>query len=127
LKLKQIAVVRNGVREKPDDWDSVKSKLVFDPKYVEGLYRLGHFDHVWVIFGFNRQRETVMRVHPQRDPKKPLVGVFATRSPTRPNKLGLTLVELVSMRGSILTVRGLDALDGSPVYDIKPYEEEIDY
>ncbi len=127
MNLKTVAVVRNGVKETPEDWDSVKSKLVFDRRYVEGLYRLGHFEHVWVIFGFHRLRETAMKVHPMHDPKKPLVGVFASRSPTRPNKLGLTLVELVSVRGNIVTVRGLDAFDGSPVFDIKPYEEEIDY
>jgi tRNA (Thr-GGU) A37 N-methylase len=56
-----------------------------------------------------------------------LVGVFASRSPTRPNKVGLTLVELVSVRKNIVTVRGLDAFDGTPVFDIKPYEKEIDY
>jgi len=127
LELKPIAVVRNGVGETPEDWDSVKSKLVFRREYVEGLYRLGHFKHVWVIFGFHKQRETLMKVHPRRDPENPLVGVFATRSPTRPNKLGLTLVELVSIRKGVVTVRGLDALDGTPVYDIKPYEQEIDY
>ncbi len=127
MKLKPIAVVRNGIRETVEDWDAVRSKLVFGRRYVEGLYKLGHFEHVWVIFGFHRQRETVMKVHPRHDPRKPLVGVFASRSPTRPNKLGLTLVELVSIRGNIVTVRGLDALDGAPVYDIKPYEKEIDY
>ncbi len=127
MELKPIAVVKNGVKETPKDWDSVKSKLVFRREFVEGLYRLGRFKHVWVIFGFHKQRETLMKVHPRRDPKNPLVGVFATRSPTRPNKLGLTLVELVSIRRGVVTVRGLDALDGTPVYDIKPYEEEIDY
>ncbi len=127
MELKPIAVVKNGVKETPEDWDSVKSKLVFRREFVEGLYRLGRFKHVWVIFGFHKQRETLMKVHPRRDPKNPLVGVFATRSPTRPNKLGLTLVELVSIRRGVVTVRGLDALDGTPVYDIKPYEEEIDY
>ena len=127
MKLKPIAIVRNGVRERPEDWDSVRSKLVFRPEYVEGLYKLGHFEHIWVIFGFSRQRNTFMKVHPRHDPAQPLVGVFASRSPTRPNKLGLTLVELLSIRKNIVTVRGLDALEGSPVYDIKPYEEEIDY
>ncbi len=127
MRLKPLATVVNGVTEKPDDWDAVRSTLVFDEAFVKGLYKLSHFKHVWVIFGFHRMRETVMRVHPNHDPKKPLVGVFATRSPTRPNKLGLTLVELVSVRGNVITVKGLDAFDGSPVFDIKPYEEEIDY
>ena len=125
--LKPIAVVRNGAAETPDDWDEVVSELVFDKRYSAGLFKIGHFKHVWVIFGFHKTRETVLKVHPMHDPSKPLVGVFASRSPTRPNKLGLTLVELMSARGNVLTVKGLDALDGSPVYDVKPYEEEIDY
>ena len=127
MKLRPIAKVVNGVTEAPDDWKRVRSKLVFGKEYVEGLYKLGHFRHIWVIFGFHRMRATHMKVHPQHDPAKPLVGVFASRSPTRPNKLGLTLVELVSIRGNVVTVKGLDALDGTPVFDIKPYEEEIDY
>jgi tRNA-Thr(GGU) m(6)t(6)A37 methyltransferase TsaA len=127
LRLRPIARVKNGQARRRDDWTEVRSKLVFDRRYVEGLYRLSHFRHIWVIFGFHKMRETELKVHPMHDPARPLVGVFASRSPTRPNKLGLTLVELVSVRGNVVTVKGLDALDGSPVFDIKPYEEEIDY
>jgi len=125
--MRTIATVSNGVRETPDDWDEVTSKLVFRKTYIDGLYRLSHFKHIWVIFGFHMNTETLMRVHPFHDASKPLVGVFASRSPTRPNKLGLTLVELVSVRRNVVTVRGLDAFDGSPVFDIKPDENEIDY
>ena len=127
MKLRAIAFVRNGVTETPDDWDKVKSKLVFKTDYVKGLHKLSHFRHIWVIFGFHKQRQTVLEVHPRHDPTVPLVGVFASRSPTRPNKLGLELVELISVRKNIVTVKGLDAFDGSPVFDIKPYEDEIDY
>lgn len=127
LRLKPIAVVKNGVSERPEDWDKIKSKLIFENELVEGLYKLGHFRHIWVIFGFHKMRETVLKIHPNRDPANPLVGVFASRSPTRPNKLGLTLVELLSIRKNVVTVKGLDAFDGSPVFDIKPYEDEIDY
>jgi len=126
-KLTPIAKVINGLTEAPRDWDQVKSKLVFKRKYVEGLYKLNRFEHVWVLFGFDKTSETLMRVHPRHDSSKPLVGVFASRSPTRPNKIGLTLVELVSVRDNIVTVRGLDAFDKSPVFDVKPSEEEIDY
>jgi tRNA-Thr(GGU) m(6)t(6)A37 methyltransferase TsaA len=117
LRLKPIAVVRNGIRKTPKDWDKVQSRLILEKRYSEGLFKLRHFKHIWVIFGF----------HTRHDPEIPLVGVFASRSPTRPNKLGLTLVKLVSVKGGIVTVKGLDAFDGSPVFDIKPYEEEIDY
>lgn len=127
MRLKAIAHVVNGVTETPDDWGRITSRLVFDKRYVDGLYKLGHFRHIWVLFGFHKMRRTLMKVHPRHDPSKPLVGVFASRSPTRPNKIGQTRVELVSVRGNIVTVRGLDALDGSPVFDIKPDENEIDY
>lgn len=127
MRLIPIARVVNGVKESPGNWTKVKSKIIVDSKYVKGLYRLDHFKHVWIVFGFDRQRRTELRVHPMHDPHRPLVGVFASRSPTRPNKLGITLVRLMTVRGNIITVKGLDAFDGSPVYDIKPYEEEIDY
>ncbi len=127
MKLKTIALVKNGVHETPDDWSKVTSRLVFDRHYVEGLYKVGHFKHLWIIFGFHRSRTTKMKVHPRRDPSIPLVGVFASCSPTRPNKLGLTLAKIVSIKNNIVTVRGLDAFDGSPVFDIKPLEDEIDY
>lgn len=119
--------MRNGVTEDVDDWDEVESRLMFEEEYVPGLYKLDRFRHVWVIFGFNRKRGWAPRVHPRHDPSKPLVGVFATRSPRRPNKLGLTKVELVGVRGRVVTVKGLDAYDGSPVWDIKPFEGEIKY
>ena len=127
LNLVPIAWVENGIRKTPEDWDIVVSRLVFGKKYVDGLYKLGHFKHIWVIFGFHRNKEILLKVHPQHDPAKPLVGVFASRSPTRQNKLGMTLVKVVSVRGGVVTVKGLDAFDGSPVFDIKPFEDEIDY
>jgi tRNA-Thr(GGU) m(6)t(6)A37 methyltransferase TsaA len=120
LKLKAIAFVKNGHMEDADDWGSTVSRLVFEEQYVPGLYKLGDRSHIWVIFGFDRKRGWSPRVHPMHDPSRPLIGVFASRSPRRPNRLGLTKVELVSIRGNIVTVKGLDAYDGSPVFDIKP-------
>jgi tRNA-Thr(GGU) m(6)t(6)A37 methyltransferase TsaA len=127
VRLKPIARVENGVEKRPEDWDGVVSRIVFDPEYVPGLYRLGHFKHIWIIFGFHRMRGWLPRVHPRHDPSIPEIGVFASRSPTRPNRLGLTLVEIVSIRKGVVTVKGLDAFDGTPVYDIKPSEDEIDW
>ena len=127
LRMKPIAVVRNGVTKTPDDWNRVVSKLVFRKEYAEGLYKVDHFKHLWIVFGFHKSRTTLMKVHPRRDPSLPIVGVFASHSPTRPNKIGLAQVRLVAVKRNIVTVRGLDAFDGSPVFDIKPPEEEIDY
>ncbi|UCE45188.1 MAG: tRNA (N6-threonylcarbamoyladenosine(37)-N6)-methyltransferase TrmO [Methanobacteriota archaeon] len=127
MKLKRIATVSNGVTKDVDDWSVVRSKLVFEEQYVEGLYRLSRFQHVLVIFGFHKKRKTLMRVHPRHDLTKPLVGVFASRSPKRPNRIGLTRAKLISIRGNVVTVQGLDAYDGSPVFDLKPPTDEIDY
>lgn len=127
MKLKTIALVRNGVKETPEDWGKITSRLVFRKEYAKGLYKVRHFKHLWVIFGFHKSKLTLLKVHPRRDPSIPVVGVFASCSPTRPNKLGLTLVRLVGIRKNIVTVRGLDAFDGSPVFDLKPPEDEIDY
>lgn len=127
MKLKAIGKVHNGLTENPGDWTKVRSRIILDPKYVEGLQGLKHFRHIWIVFGFHRQRQTMLKVHPRHDPSKPLVGVFASRSPTRPNKLGVTLVRLVSVKKNVLVVKDLDAFDGSPVFDIKPFEDEIDY
>jgi len=127
LRLKTIALVKNGVSQTPDDWSKTTSRLVFRKEYVDGLYRVSHFKHIWVIFGFHKSKETNLKVHPRHDQSIPIVGVFASCSPTRPNKLGLTLVRLVGVKGNVVTVRGLDAFDGSPVFDIKPPEGEIDY
>lgn len=125
LRLRPIAIVRNGVTENIGAWDKLVSKLVFEPEFVPGLYRLDRLKHIWVIFGFHQKRGWIPVVHPRNDPSRSPVGVFATRSPKRPNRLGLTRVELVSIRGRTVTVRGLDAHDGSPVWDIKPDEGEL--
>lgn len=127
IKLKRIATVANGVTGDVDDWSVIRSKLVFDDEYVEGLYRLDELDYIIVIFGFHQKRKILMKVHPMHDPTKPLVGVFASRSPKRPNRLGLTRARLISVRKNTVTVEGLDAYDGSPVYDVKPPVDKIDY
>jgi len=126
LQIKAIARVANGVTEDPDDWCDIESKLVFEDEFTPGLFKLGQHRHIWVVFGFHRVRGWKKRVHPRHDPERAVVGVFASRSPKRPNRIGLTLVELIGVRGRTVTVRGLDALDGSPVFDIKPYVAEMD-
>lgn len=100
------------------------SEIVVEKRFAGALDGLSGFSHVFVVFFLHevsaRQR-MLLRVHPKGRMDLPLVGVFATRSPMRPNPIGLTLVELVRVEGNVLTVRGLDAFDGSPVLDIKPF------
>jgi tRNA-Thr(GGU) m(6)t(6)A37 methyltransferase TsaA len=89
-------------------------------KYSDGLYRLENYPRLYVIFVFDRAEGYRLVIHPRGDTTKPMRGVFATRSPYRPNPIGLAEVELVSVEGNLLTVRNLDAIDGTPVLDIKP-------
>lgn len=126
MRLRRIATVVNGVSETAEDWQKVTSKLVFENEYVDALFGLDRLKRIWVIFGFHRHRGWTSRVRPRCAKDESLVGVFASRSIQRPNKLGLTLVDLVSVKGNIVTVRGLDAFDGSPVYDVKNHDEDYD-
>lgn len=125
-RLRRIATVVNGISETPDDWREATSKLVFEKEYVDGLFGLDRLKRIWVIFGFHRHRGWTPRVRPRRATDDSLVGILASRGIQRPNKLGLTLVDLVSVEGNVVTVRGLDAFDGSPVYDVKNYDEDYD-
>ncbi len=121
-----IAFVVNGVKDTPKDWHEVKSRLVFKKEFSEGLYQIRESSRIWIIFGFHLTRETRMRVRPRKAKDKSLVGIFASRGTQRPNRLGLTLATLVNVRRGVMVVKGLDAFDGSPVYDVKPYDADYD-
>jgi len=96
---------------------------VFD-KYKEGLSDLEGFSHIYVIFFLNMVKEPKLKVVPFLDTVER--GIFATRSPARPNPVGLSLVELISVNDNIIKIRGVDMLDGSPVIDIKPYVPDFE-
>jgi len=106
------------------------SKVKVFPEFCEGLHRLSDFSHVIILYWFhlrdNKRERGILQVLPRRHPGSPQVGVFASRSPSRPNPIGLCVSELVEIKECVLTVRGLDALEGSPVIDIKPYLPRAD-
>lgn len=96
------------------------SEIEIVPGLEEGLFRLEENEGLLVLFIFDRSEGFELRVHPRGDASNPLVGVFASRSPRRPNPIGATAVKLLKVDGNVLTVRGLDAWEGTPVIDIKP-------
>lgn len=104
---------------------SVLSQIVIRDELVEGLSGISGFSHLFILFYLNQvtfdQRKT-LKVHPRGRKDMPLTGVFAARTMLRPNPIGLTLVELLKVNNNVLTVRGLDAYDGTPILDIKPYD-----
>ena len=95
------------------------------PEFAPGLKGLQDFSHLWVFYWFHEndtpeQRRT-LQVHPRRNPANPLTGVFACRSPERPNLIGLTACRLIQVQGNVVEVADLDARDGTPILDLKPY------
>ena len=93
------------------------------PEYEKGLQDIEGFSHLWIIWVFHEAREIELVGKAPTDDRPH--GVFATRSPRRPNAIGLTVVELTRREGATLHLRGIDMLDGTPVLDIKPYTSSI--
>jgi tRNA-Thr(GGU) m(6)t(6)A37 methyltransferase TsaA len=125
LELRPIGTVRSPVREPVDlDWGKVESRVVLAPEYRAGLRGLGDFSHVLVVAWLHGARFEPAR-HLVRRPRGlaelPELGIFAQRAKDRPNPIGVTVVELVAVDADGLVVRGLDAVDGTPVLDLKPH------
>ncbi|MGI3786775.1 MAG: SAM-dependent methyltransferase [Janthinobacterium lividum] len=113
-----------------DDWDQEVSSItlnaeVFSP---DALLALDHFSHVEVIYYFDRVSDSKIERgarRPRGNPDWPLVGIFAQRGKNRPNRIGATVARIVGLEGLTLRVSGLDAVDGTPVLDLKPYMKEF--
>lgn len=124
--IRPIGFVRN---EMTDDvprgvYKDIVSEIVVNEDLQEGLDDIEEHSHAVIVFWLDRipeEERKILKVRPMGDPSLPVVGVFATRSPVRPNPIGIETVEILGREGNILKVKGLDALDGSPVLDIKPY------
>ncbi len=129
MELKQIGIIKSpykALSEAPHQGrhsDEVFELHVFD-EYVEGLQDVELCTHLIVLYWLHKARRDVLIVKPPHDDK--LHGVFSTRSPSRPNPIGFAVVELLERRGNVLVVKGLDAIDGTPLIDIKPYSTELD-
>jgi tRNA-Thr(GGU) m(6)t(6)A37 methyltransferase TsaA len=130
MNVEPIGVVESPVREAVDSgWGSVVSRIAVAKDMAPGLRGLEEFSHAIVVFfmhesDFDRRGDLVRR--PQGRVDMPEVGIFAQRAKHRPNPIGITAVELIAVEGNVLSVRGLDAIDGTPVLDIKPYVPEYD-
>ena len=130
ITLEPIAHVRSTRRELlDDDWDSVAATIELVPAFApEALAGLEDFSHAEVLFHFDRVAESAVERgarHPRGNTHWPRVGIFAQRAKDRPNRLGSTVVEILKRDGRVLTVAGLDAVDGTPVLDIKPVMVEF--
>jgi tRNA-Thr(GGU) m(6)t(6)A37 methyltransferase TsaA len=130
LTLRAIGIVASARDEVlDDDWGDVDSVITllepFDARSVQGL---DDFSHLEVVFLFDRVDPDAVHTgarRPRGNPDWPEVGIFAQRAKDRPNRIGVSSCELVAVDGNRVLVRGLDAIDGTPVLDIKPYMEEF--
>ncbi|KPK69586.1 hypothetical protein AMJ87_10260 [candidate division WOR_3 bacterium SM23_60] len=124
VTVKPIGVIHSPFKSKDEDIHPQVNESVGEieiyREYAEGLSDIEGCSHIIVIFWLHKSKFTALKVRPYHHPEK-LRGVFATRSPNRPNPLGMTVVELVKRQKNVLTVRGIDMIDGTPVLDIKPY------
>jgi tRNA-Thr(GGU) m(6)t(6)A37 methyltransferase TsaA len=124
IHLEPIGFIRNAIDEAHRDthWEEIESEIVIDERWRDALDGIEQFSHIWIIFFIDRvDAPADLKIRPMKRDDMPLVGIFATRSPQRPNPIGIRAAELIQVRGNILRVRGLDALNSSPVLDLKPY------
>lgn len=108
----------------PKGASEFEGQVIVDEKYVDGLQDLDGFSHIYLLYSFHKATRTEMLVTPFMDKKKR--GVFATRSPLRPNHIGISIVNLLRVERNRVFVKGIDILDGTPLLDIKPYVEQFD-
>jgi tRNA-Thr(GGU) m(6)t(6)A37 methyltransferase TsaA len=100
------------------------SKIILNKELVDGLYRVNELEKLYILFYFSKSKgyKLIHRRHYDGE----ISGVFASRSPYRPNGIGLTIVDLLKVEGNVLHVKGLDAINGTPVLDIKPYLKKLE-
>lgn len=131
MELRPIGRVDSTLTDRADapkqsDEGAPGATLRFDQSVVAGLCDLRPGDEILVFTWLDRADRTVLALHPRDDPATPLTGVFSTRSPDRPNPIGLHRVTIVSVDGATVIVDALEAIDGTPILDIKPVLGAID-
>ena len=132
LVVRPIGRVIHGRPWPPGDerWEDLGAEIELEPAWADALDGLDGFSHIWVVWWPDRvssgDTSGALHVRPEGREEMPEVGLFATRSPRRPNPIAITVVRLVERQGNRLTVVGLDACIGSPILDLKPYLQRGD-
>jgi len=130
IRYKPIGIIHSPFKEpkgtpiQPTSAQGVKGTVEIFPEYVEGLKDLEGFSHIILIYHFHLAKRGALKVMPYMDNE--LRGVFATRAPSRPNPIGISVVHLIKIKGNILHIEDVDIIDGTPLLDIKPYVPEFD-
>lgn len=130
--IEPIGFIRSPIKRRKDaphfyTEGASNALLELESKYRVGLDRMKAGDDIIVITWLHRAQRNVLRVHPRGDRRRSITGVFLTRSPDRPNPLGLHRAKVLAMNGTSLLIGPIEAIDGTPVVDIKPVVEESDF
>lgn len=127
IKLKPIGFAKNRAGEHFGGWRGVVTDLVIEKDYQEGLKDLDDYSHLIVIYWLHRVQTCELRHVPQgKIGQVPEVGIFACRCPQRPNPIGISTVEIYKIKKNVVTVKGLDVIDKTPILDLKPYTPQYD-
>ncbi len=127
VKLKTIGFVKNQEKQHFGDWSKIVTDLVVDHKYKDALKGLEDYSHLIVVYWMHKIKTCDIRHVPQgKINEVPEVGIFACRCPQRPNPIGISTVEILGIKNSIITVKGLDTIENTPILDIKPYTPQYD-
>lgn len=112
-----------GTPIQPAAGKDITAEVEVFPQYIEGLEDLGDFSHIMLLFHFHFSKSFSLKVKPYMDTN--FHGVFATRAPSRPNSIGISIVRLIKIKENILHIKDVDIVDGTPLLDIKPYVPEF--
>ncbi len=132
FELKQIATIKSPFCElvdmpvQPKGAKDIYATIEFQKEYEDGLKDLDGFSHIYLIYYFHKITKHKLKVIPFNDKTDTPRGVFSTRTPMHPNQIGLSVVELIKIEKNIVTIKGVDILNGTPLLDIKPYIENFD-
>ena len=130
IKFRPIGIIHSpfkeakGVPIQPSAAKGIEGKVEIFPEYAEGIDDIGNFSHIFLIYHLHLSGKYSLKVKPYMDDKER--GVFATRAPSRPNPIGISVVELLEVDGNMLHIKNVDIVDGTPLLDIKPYVPEFD-
>ena len=100
-----------------------RAKIVLKEEYAEGLSKIERIQHIIILFQFHMSKGYTLLMHPMN--YNGVAGVFSSRSPNRPNPIGMSIVKLLGVKDNVVEFEGVDMLDGTPVLDIKPYNEDL--
>lgn len=127
IKIKPIGFARNGIKKhRFGGFVDKISEIIVDKRFIHALDGIGAYSHIIVVYWMDKVKKQTLTHRPQGNPGAPVVGIFASRCPGRPNPVALTTVKLIKHKGNSMTVEGLDVLDGTPIIDIKPYWPQYD-